>query len=109
MSFRNSKPVAYSATERKWNTDYINDTDHTIHVSISLNMEHAGGNGVNNKGGDLYLDDVLWQRALVSGGGYVWVTAPLTVSVPPGSKYRLNKGNTGVSYTWVEHRYKGIK
>lgn len=104
MSFRNSKYVSYAiGTERLPNTEYKNNTDYTIHLSIMV-VDSGSVAPLKIKVGDEYP---VFARDMGGDNTHNW-DSQFTAIIPPGMAYIVETNGNKIR-SWSEMRYKGIK
>lgn len=104
MSFRNSKYVSYVVgTERLPNTEYKNNTDYTIHLSIMV-VDSGSVAPLKIKVGDEYP---VFARDMGGDNTNNWDNQ-FTAIIPPGMAYIVETNGNRIR-SWSEMRYKGIK
>ena len=104
MSFRNSKYVNYAVgTERSGNTEYKNNTDYTIHLSIMV-VDSGSVAPLKIKVGDEYP---VFARDMGGDKTNNW-DLQFTAIIPPGVSYIVETNGNKIR-SWSEMRYKGLK
>ncbi|MBA1195532.1 hypothetical protein G7011_00190 [Pseudomonas plecoglossicida] len=96
ISFGMGQTPQNMTSARAWATNYTNTTNKTIVVSINV-RDPANG----NLSASLSVAGELWANAYMSGGSQT----TLTVHVPPGATYRLDREDTNDQILkWMEYR-----
>ena len=100
MSFRNTKYQNLTPS-RAFNTEYSNDTNSSIVVSIMVQIL----DGVTNVSTNLTVEgEVVVSSGLVNGKTGTRMVTTLVAVVSPGEKYKLIPGSGVTIVKWSERR-----